>query len=57
MNVNEANTLLNESRTELGLPSTTEYIWFCDKEDVTLDGTFTLGELKKLISFMESIED
>lgn len=59
MNVQEANAILDaqESRISLGLPSVTEYMWLFDKENVTLDGNFTLDELKKLISFMGSIED
>lgn len=57
MNVDEANILLNEARTELGFPSITEYIWLDNNETVTLDGGFTVDELKKLISFMGLIED
>lgn len=57
MNVDNANMLLNSTRIDLGLPNITEYIWMYDKGTVTLDGDFTVDELKKLISFMESIED
>jgi hypothetical protein len=59
MKLEEASTILDaqESRISLGLPSVTEHIWFYNSECVNLDGAFTIDELKKLISFMESIED